>query len=750
MLGQFIRMYLYHVPLKSPLKAEFQGKGIHVLVHHTHVTPNVWMRRETEKSSHLKGKKLRSQLQDDDDTWDQWFWFARPNATIEHPLAYVSGLSYLNCSTPSMRLINVKTRHLEEFVGQDIPRYAILSHTWDVGQEVTFEDFQSTAGAGAAAPGAGQTSHPSPESAAAATKKKTGWRKIDLACRQAERDLLSYAWVDTCCIDKSSSAELSEAINSMFQWYHRAKVCYVYLSDLAPHPATAERTLGLEPPTLEAGFRHCRWFRRSWTLQELIAPGRVDFYDMGWTLRCTKAEAAETLARITGVDVDVLRAAGRPGAAGRAVLDAASVAQKMSWAAGRQSTRIEDVAYSLLGLFGINMPLLYGEEEKAFLRLQAEIVSSCPDTTILAWGLPASQERPDEIEETSGMGRDQEVESRIPAFLSSFSGVMASSPQLFRACGQTRRLLHQSSFDFSMSNRGIKLRAQFGLRRSQTSRGSYLVFPVCRIQGVNYGILVRNAGGGCFVRQQPGELVRVHPIGMGHRLMLDPFLLTKLPPVSGTEGEERGTGRNMILQSRRRVLEIVLAPGMEIYRRWPWQQWDDLDMLFFESQPPTGEASWAALKIVALAPPSDMNGPKSVDFLFYAFGWNWPPSKPGAEPRCAVQQVSGTVGDRAIEQMNDEAVRDSWNAYRVGQRLVRDGVPERSFVLVGTSAEHALLITSTVRVVEQETGERHFWRVNFDWQVVHRDSLRARSNRRWENMNWGPMWLPPWLKRANL
>lgn len=634
-----------------------------------------------------------------------------------------------------MWLINVETRQLEEFIGLTTPRYAILSHTWDAGQEITFQEFQSTGGAGAAAPGADKT---------AATK--TGWRKIDLACHQAARDGLLYAWVDTCCIDKSSSAELSEAINSMFSWYHRAEVCYVYLSDLTSHPVTAtggrrRRPFedvttaagpqpGRDPPPpldLETDIRHCRWFTRCWTLQELIAPDWVKFYDMGWAFRFTKAEAAEMLACITGIDVDVLRLGGRLGAAGRAVLDAASVAQKMSWAAGRHSTRIEDVAYSLLGLFGINMPLLYGEEEKAFLRLQAEIVSSCPDTTILAWAVLTYPDRPNVIEETS------------------FSGVMASSPGLFRACGRTKRLLDQSSFDFSMSNRGIKLRAQFGLRRCQIFKGSCLVLPVCRIQDVTYGILVRNAGRGCFVRQQPGELVRIKPHEMGHRLMLDPFLLTKLPPVIGTEGEELGTRWNMILQSRRCVLEVVLAPGMEVYRRWPWQQWDDQDMLFFGSEQSTEEASWVSLKIVT-SPPHLMgiDRSKSVDFLFYAFGWNWPPGLPVSEPRCGVHRVSGTVNDRVIEQMNDEAVRDSWNAYWVGNRLQSNGVPEQSYVVAGTSAEKALLITSTVHQVEGEIGERHFWRVSFDWRVVHRDTLTERSNRGWKNINWGPMWLAPW------
>ncbi|KAJ4423945.1 hypothetical protein N0V82_001373 [Gnomoniopsis sp. IMI 355080] len=601
-----------------------------------------------------------------------------------------------------MWLINVRTRQLEEFIGLEIQRYAILSHTWVGGQEVTFQEMRSCGG----------------QSPPAALVPKSGWQKIDWTCRLAERDGLDYAWVDTCCIDKSSSAELSEAINSMFRWYERATVCYAFLGDLAPAPPEQLRE------TLEASIRHCRWFTRSWTLQELIAPRHINFYDRDWQFCFTKATASAALARITGVGVDILEH--------RRDLSAVSVAQKMSWAASRRSTRIEDAAYSLLGIFGINMPMLYGEEERAFLRLQTEIISSCPDYTILAWVLP---------------NRGSEVTSTTDTF-NTFSGVMASSPKLFRYPGEAPTLLDQSSsFEFSMANRGLKLRAQFGLSEFRGVKGSSFVLPVCRIKHETYGILVRNVGKGCFVRQDANILVRIKPWEMVHRLMLDPYLLTKLPAPRAVSTERR----NLILESRQRVLEVVLPPSMELYRRWPWQQWDEADTLFFGEEAPGEDLGWAALKIVASAPPPfyDVHAPScSIDFLFYAFGWTREAgveSEP--EPRFTIHRVHGAVNDRALEQMNEEAVRDGWNAYWVANRLVSNSILEKSVLVASNFGQSTLLVTCKLQRAEgKRICARPFWRVAFDWEVVPRDQIPPVLDRGWKGINWGGIFAAPWDK----
>lgn len=254
-----------------------------------------------------------------------------------------------------MRLIDAKTLRFVEFTDQrKTPKYAILSHTWGE-DEVTYADFIS----------------PSSE-----IEKSNGYAKVRHSARQAVADGLQYVWVDTCCIDKSSSAELSEAINSMFQWYRRAAVCYVHLADLAEPRRADWADEGGEPQGWTKDFLACRWFTRGWTLQELIAPLNLVFYTHDWRPVATKKELCQTIARYTGIASPVLM-----GANFRLLL----VGERMRWAAGRTTTRVEDMAYCLLGIFNINMPLLYGEGERAFLRLQQEVMKSTNDRSLFCW-----------------------------------------------------------------------------------------------------------------------------------------------------------------------------------------------------------------------------------------------------------------------------------------------------------------------------------------------------------------------------
>jgi hypothetical protein len=248
----------------------------------------------------------------------------------------------------TMRLINCKSFLMEEFFGSNIPAYAILSHTW-ANEEVSFLEFTTDL---------------------EAARLKAGFRKIGFTCRQAIADGLDYAWVDTSCIDKSSSAELSEAINSMFTWYKNAFICYAYLSDVKINNGQyAEQ------------FRESRWFQRGWTLQELIAPGRVIFYDVDWNRLGKKKDLAQLIHVITRIHKRVLKY----GIASYG-LHRYCIAERMAWASQRITTRIEDMAYCLLGIFNINMPLLYGEGDQAFRRLQQEIVKVVDDDSIFAWG----------------------------------------------------------------------------------------------------------------------------------------------------------------------------------------------------------------------------------------------------------------------------------------------------------------------------------------------------------------------------
>ncbi|KAE8324920.1 heterokaryon incompatibility protein-domain-containing protein [Aspergillus sergii] len=248
-----------------------------------------------------------------------------------------------------MRLLNARTLQLTEFAS-DFPPYAILSHTWS-SEEVSFEEIHSSE-----------------------ARYKLGYQKIQKCCEQALVDNLEYVWVDTCCIDQSSSAELSEAINSMFQWYKSARVCYVHLAVVeSPYRKNARTTLLTYAPDGNPS----RWYTRGWTLQELLAPSNVVFYNREWRWIGTKRQLLEEVSGITGVDEINLIGLG---------IKSTCIGQKMSWAASRKTTRIEDKAYCLLGLCGVHMPLLYGEGENAFRRLHEEIIRTSTDMSIFAWG----------------------------------------------------------------------------------------------------------------------------------------------------------------------------------------------------------------------------------------------------------------------------------------------------------------------------------------------------------------------------
>ncbi|KAI1862489.1 hypothetical protein JX265_009203 [Neoarthrinium moseri] len=243
-----------------------------------------------------------------------------------------------------MRLLNTSTFELKEFNDGAVPPYAILSHTWE-DEEVTFQDIK--------------------EGVPDALRRRKAFSKIQDTCKLALAQGYKHAWIDTCCIDKSSSAELTEAINSMFNWYRESANCYVYLTDLA------------ETESLDEKLSRCRWSSRGWTLQELIAPPKLEFYDAQWKYRGTKAEFSDLLSEATGVNEGILT--------GTQNLADVPVGRRMSWASTRRTTRVEDMAYSLLGIFGVNMALIYGERERSFVRLQEEIIKITNDLSIFAW-----------------------------------------------------------------------------------------------------------------------------------------------------------------------------------------------------------------------------------------------------------------------------------------------------------------------------------------------------------------------------
>jgi hypothetical protein len=244
-----------------------------------------------------------------------------------------------------MRLLTTSNLELVEFRPHEIPPYAVLSHTWGK-HEVLLQDMVNQS-----------------------AQRKPSFAKVRSAVHQARKDGLEYVWVDNCCIDKSSSAELSESLNSMYAWYQNAAICYAYLSDV---------TADIDVTDSDSEFARSLWFTRGFTLQELLAPAQVVFFSRDWIAIGSKIELQESLSTITGISVQYL--------CHQEPIFSACIAERMSWAAKRQTSRPEDVAYCLLGIFNVNMPLLYGEgEEKAFIRLQEEIMRQSDDHSIFAW-----------------------------------------------------------------------------------------------------------------------------------------------------------------------------------------------------------------------------------------------------------------------------------------------------------------------------------------------------------------------------
>ncbi|KAI3395940.1 hypothetical protein diail_651 [Diaporthe ilicicola] len=316
-----------------------------------------------------------------------------------------------------MWLIDTTTLRLEEVIDLQDCKYAILSHTWEK-DEVAFQEMLA-------------------ESRPARLLKKAGFLKIKKTCEVAKEKGYAYAWVDTCCIDKTSSAALSEAINSMFHWYKGSSLCLAHLSDLQ-----VNNFEHAESRTSEF-MKDCRWFTRGWTLQELIGPEELEFYDQEWNFRGSKKTLRHQLSAITGIDTDILEDS--------ELLPTVPVGRRMSWAAHRKTTRVEDIAYCLFGIFGVNMPMIYGEGKNAFLRLQEEIAKSTNDLTLFAW---TSQN-------DSGVDRRPTHSSQQGKDL---RGILAQSPTEFAECGKLKILRDRVApvKEFAMTNNGLRIETVLG------------------------------------------------------------------------------------------------------------------------------------------------------------------------------------------------------------------------------------------------------------------------------------------------
>ncbi|KAL4070155.1 heterokaryon incompatibility protein-domain-containing protein [Scleroderma yunnanense] len=289
-----------------------------------------------------------------------------------------------------------------EFRDDEATDYAILSHRW-IGKEVDYKEMIKLA--------------KMKEHDQKAVRDRDGYKKIVASCEQAQRDGYEWLWVDTCCIDKRSSVELSEAINSMYRWYANSKVCYAYLHDVTSTSLTKRSDYGVYPNS--DGWPE--WFSRGWTLQEMIAPSNVQFFNKDWQPIGDKRMLSSTLSWITRVPEHILTGGLSP--------NRPCIAQIMSWAARRKTTRVEDRAYSLLGLLNVNMPMLYGEGKKAFHRLQLEIIRVSNDQSIFAWG-------------TDGAERT--------------GSILADNPSFFEDCDEIELMEHNQLIEWVKNNISVE------------------------------------------------------------------------------------------------------------------------------------------------------------------------------------------------------------------------------------------------------------------------------------------------------
>ncbi|KAG8674241.1 hypothetical protein FPOAC1_000205 [Fusarium poae] len=213
----------------------------------------------------------------------------------------------------------------------------------------------------------------------------------------------------------------------MFRWYEQAKICFAYLSDVS---ASDDHKIK------DSSFRRSRWFKRGWTLQELLAPIELAFYDKDWKPILTRSKARDLIGEITGIRTPFLSYTRQRGGI-RKTLSTASVAERMSWMKERETTKPEDIAYCLLGIFDVNMPMIYGEGLKAFQRLQEEIMKKSDDSTLLSWG----------YQDPDSYWRYRE------------DSLLAPHPSFFRGCGDLEPSLPEAfnAATFSMNQRGLQM-----------------------------------------------------------------------------------------------------------------------------------------------------------------------------------------------------------------------------------------------------------------------------------------------------
>jgi hypothetical protein len=316
-------------------------------------------------------------------------------------------------------------------------RYVMLSHRWEA-KEPLLHDIQ--------------------DKVVYELEPVDGMRKLQSFCKVARDAGYRWAWSDTCCIDKSSNVELQESVNTMFVWYRHSALTMIYLSDVSRSSKSG-------------ALAESAWNERGWTVQEFLAPNVVIFYQKDWSLYLDdrtpnhkeSVEIMQELAYATGIDLRAL-VNFQPGMRG--------AREKLQWASRRVTTWQEDIAYSLFGIFGVHLPVIYGEKKQHALgRLLQEIIARSGDITALDW-----------------VGKSSEFNSCLPADITSYEVAPCTLPSPSEDEIQTAvsSLLNTTTVDLAsnLSTVLCNMRApRFANRRLSLP---CIVFPVTAVRRRRY------------------------------------------------------------------------------------------------------------------------------------------------------------------------------------------------------------------------------------------------------------------------
>ncbi|KAI3326790.1 heterokaryon incompatibility protein-domain-containing protein [Xylariaceae sp. AK1471] len=466
-----------------------------------------------------------------------------------------------------MRLIDVRTTFSEskiafkEIQELNATKYLIVSHAWgwsnqtnnwgNPQEEIDFE----------------VASMPFTE-----INRLTSLNKIKSACRLAASRKIDYVWIDTCCIDQKNSTEVTEGINSMFEWYHKSELCAVYLADL--HYENKDG-----PNELYERLKACRWFERGWTLQELLAPTQVYFYDKNWTFIGTKKDLAVNIESITGID--------RESVENPSSISLRSIAHKMAWASNRKTTKPEDRAYSLIGIFNVNIPMIYGEGVvRAFHRLQKEITMTTSELSVFGWEDERNRE---------------------------FYSMLADSPDVFASGRDLNGYIPEQHYN--MTNKGIHM--TYSLRKVPRKQGNRCYFQWLLPIGYRsstessdpdvIGILLRKIDTQAFVRYNGNSLVRYteQEFRKFPRTQSQTFYVALSPD-------------DYHWRVRQASLHAIFVPQsttIEVFRVAPEATWDCERGLFF-NHPHDDFVTGVSLRILLSDLPKDEKRRLKVNVLF--------------------------------------------------------------------------------------------------------------------------------------